>query len=909
VRGGPAGLLAAALLALSAQALAAPEAPACDAGHFSPGACFPMLAYGGGIGIPNVIAWAGTSGNSGLAWGKFASIASGRASITFDGANMDFSVPSTPTVTGYDFDVGGLVNFHFQNTTINAINASVLSFDDAGRPFYPNSAWIGGNDNGNLVFGTGDGTSFQWRANNINVVTLIANSASLSNFIFANPASVITWTSGDTSGITGNGGAGLGLVLNGAEVNGATGIGVTINNTIAAATAGELLLSVQSAGVQKFGFKWDSGLTFSNTIAPAAADYGIGQDGSNLDFNVPTGKGFSFSVNGVQKYLFNGNGINLTSGNNFIVASGNGVQESGTNALLYFGSGTALSAILQSDVATGSSAIGIRLNNNTAFSTPGAKVVALQNGGVEVGAYKWDSGLTFSNTIAPAAADYGIGQDGTNLDFGVPTGKGFSFLVNGAAVFGVNAATTNIYSPLTMASNGNTKLIYSGTHGGAGGIAITFLNGSDNLVNTTAFTVNFNTTQTNATSKVLALQNGGVEVGAYKWDSGLTFSNTIAPAAADYGIGQVTGSSLSYNVPTGSTHKFLINGAGNAFVSSTQMGIATVSFFDTGGTTNTNRLASVTSGVTFGITSHMTDGASSIATSVNNTTVFATAGAKLLAVQNNGTEIMAVKWDSGLTFSNSAPPVSTDTGIGTDAVGGNLVINVLTGKNVNIMAAADPAWSFNGTDEALHMVGGGSAPAATNDTYLYGTGGAGTTSVFGNESVNGVTQLVVGDGTGAQQIGLTAATSGGTLEQGTAASDVATFTWSAVASTPTTMGGQVSASHYTGGSGIPTSATAGSGCGTSSAPTITGNDAYGTIGVTCGTAGAAGNDFVSATFAHAYNTNAPICVISCANAATCAGAVLSDHMANPTTAAIAVSCAGGVCTTGTLKWNYHCGAP
>ena len=123
----------------------------------------------------------------------------------------------------------------------------------------------------------------------------------------------------------------------------------------------------------------------------------------------------------------------------------------------------------------------------------------------------------------------------------------------------------------------------------------------------------------------------------------------------------------------------------------------------------------------------------------------------------------------------------------------------------------------------------------------------------------------------------------------------------------TTLTGQVAEAHGVEGSGTPTGVTSGTGCGTPSAATITGgHDGAGQIGITCGTAGSNGNNFVTATFAVAYSTTAPVCVISCANAATCAGEVLSDHQANPTTTNIAVKCAGGTCTTGTLLWNYIC---
>jgi hypothetical protein len=127
------------------------------------------------------------------------------------------------------------------------------------------------------------------------------------------------------------------------------------------------------------------------------------------------------------------------------------------------------------------------------------------------------------------------------------------------------------------------------------------------------------------------------------------------------------------------------------------------------------------------------------------------------------------------------------------------------------------------------------------------------------------------------------------------------------AGAPTGAQGQFEASHFAGGSGVPTSATAGTGCGTASAPTVSGNDFMGTIGVTCGGAGTAGNNFVTATFAHAYVTNAPVCVFIPANANTDTSLVTSKEINNSTTTTLAVECGtGGTCPTGTLLWAYVC---
>ena len=132
-----------------------------------------------------------------------------------------------------------------------------------------------------------------------------------------------------------------------------------------------------------------------------------------------------------------------------------------------------------------------------------------------------------------------------------------------------------------------------------------------------------------------------------------------------------------------------------------------------------------------------------------------------------------------------------------------------------------------------------------------------------------------------------------------------TATLSATAANPTGLAGQIAVAHISGGGGSTTGAVAGTGCGTSSLPTQSGNDIGGTLGATCGTAGTTTNPFVTITFADAYST-APFCTIVPANAATAAGAVIGQHVAVTTTTTLQVNCGGGTCTTGTLLWAYHC---
>lgn len=111
--------------------------------------------------------------------------------------------------------------------------------------------------------------------------------------------------------------------------------------------------------------------------------------------------------------------------------------------------------------------------------------------------------------------------------------------------------------------------------------------------------------------------------------------------------------------------------------------------------------------------------------------------------------------------------------------------------------------------------------------------------------------------------------------------------------------------HVANGSGTPTSPTAGSGCGTSSAANNAGGDVAGSIGVTCGSGGTTTNPYVTITWAHAY-TSAPYCTLTPANAATAGIMASSQIYPTTSTTVLNVICGGGTCGTGTYLWNYKC---
>lgn len=115
----------------------------------------------------------------------------------------------------------------------------------------------------------------------------------------------------------------------------------------------------------------------------------------------------------------------------------------------------------------------------------------------------------------------------------------------------------------------------------------------------------------------------------------------------------------------------------------------------------------------------------------------------------------------------------------------------------------------------------------------------------------------------------------------------------------------------------PTSPTAGSGCGTSSAPTVaagsTDND--GNLSVTCGTAASAALPYITVTFAKPRAVS-PFCTATPTNTTT-VESPFGIQWVSATTTTMSINCGCALasatcvvsCGSGTLSWNYHCFGP
>jgi hypothetical protein len=442
--------------------------------------------------------------------------------------------------------------------------------------------------------------------------------------------------------------------VGGLSNDGASAVGVSIDNYWPLSTAGAKIASFRNGGVEK-AFVDLSGnlalgsLTATGTTSPtnitlggsyssvagqnpklklfdyggaASTVYGIGVSAGSMDFINPTATGFTFYVGSTAYALINSNGV--ISNNAFW---GNGIY--GTFVTV---NGVATLPI-KGTAADGAAAVGVVLDNTTSLVTAGSKITSFRNAGAEQ-AY--------------------ITRDGA---FVCVTGGGSSV---GASIVAAGQVVANNGIFTTTGAGTNLK---GQAPDGASAVGVT-LNNSVSLVTPGA--------------KLLSVQNNGAEK-AYIDKDGSFYAPTGYLTA--YGV---VGASASYlrlvgGVPDGATAIGVKIGNGNALATA---GAKIVSFYNDNNTTekaaitydggayfsgvvNLNSTVNVGNGNlnTYNIgcaaawttplivRSSVQDGSSAVAFTLNNQYALATSGAKLLSVQNNGTEKAYISYDGTASFS------------------------------------------------------------------------------------------------------------------------------------------------------------------------------------------------------------------------------------------------------------------
>jgi hypothetical protein len=251
---------------------------------------------------------------------------------------------------------------------------------------------------------------------------------------------------GTTSGVYGN--SQQTMVVQGNQPDGAAAVGVILDTKTTLANATALLLSVRNNGVEKFyidkdgAFGWTGGSYLkygASSLLPTYSGFQIYNSSSAERFILSdTGVffvggpeailGFSdrggtitqrwgwYSTSDVAKFY-----CNTTASNVLTVSTAGNLTATGTVAGTAHVPITATSSIVRGAVADGASAVGVILDNSVTLSTSGAKLLSVQNNGVE----KFSINRNGSITI-PAGEAYYWGSS------------------TGAAIYGDNNSSANM---------------------------------------------------------------------------------------------------------------------------------------------------------------------------------------------------------------------------------------------------------------------------------------------------------------------------------------------------------------------------------------------------------------------------------------------------------------------------------
>lgn len=154
-------------------------------------------------------------------------------------------------------------------------------------------------------------------------------------------------------------------------------------------------------------------------------------------------------------------------------------------------------------------------------------------------------------------------------------------------------------------------------------------------------------------------------------------------------------------------------------------------YFDINGSLITGQLwARATEGLSF--TSRIADGASAVGITLDNSTTLSTSGAKLLSVKNNGTEKFAVDKDGTLDTLKVQPSSNASlSAIANTTTDGAAAVGLILGNSTQLTNATAKFLSFrNGASERVYMTNTAILPISSGTINL-GSGSAYFANIYG----------------------------------------------------------------------------------------------------------------------------------------------------------------------------------
>jgi hypothetical protein len=399
----------------------------------------------------------------------------------------------------------------------------------------------------------------------------------------------------------------------------------------------------------------------------------------------------SFQNNGVEKAFFDKDGLlSLAPGGSNGVITGNWQLQyagSGIVSLDTVGSGSKIR--LQSSVADTGAAIGLTVNNTVSLTASGAKLVSFQNSAVEKTYIDKDGSIFLSNTAAKVSVG-GPYIARSTVDGGLILDQ-----ADGAGLFHFQVSSNDV---ATIGSTGDLSINVSGTN------RLAFTPGVGDSGSAVAYKFDTGINLVTSGALLFSLRNFGTQ----KLSVDLNGSIKIV-SGGGIGVGGSTANANQVTVPANDGAGFLVTGATVV----DQRGIQSF---------NRNAFLTVPDGnATVTLQSKVTDGSSAVGITLNSGTALANATAKLISIQNNAVEKLAIDKDGTLFFTGAAVPAGASSAnwIGCNgATSGDMIINVPSGRALLLRA--------NGSNIAVHTAGGGFAlsgvTAVKSSAYTATTG-------------------------------------------------------------------------------------------------------------------------------------------------------------------------------------------
>ena len=228
--------------------------------------------------------------------------------------------------------------------------------------------------------------------------------------------------------------------LNFASTSGATGPGVFTTVTASSTITG-------------------SALYVNGGAAPTSTLYGIGENGSAMVLNVPSGDTFLFTIGGSPALY-----VQSTNNPILISTAAHAIEypNNGNTGIRFVGSGASISTVFTSGISDSASAVAYLFNTGThTLATPGALLLSVQNNGTEAFSVDYSGNATAKQvTTAPVAVTVTAGAGA--VDWSASAEQTVALAANTTLTFSNAVSGQSLVLVVTDTGSGDTITLPTG---------------------------------------------------------------------------------------------------------------------------------------------------------------------------------------------------------------------------------------------------------------------------------------------------------------------------------------------------------------------------------------------------------------------------------------------------------------